>query len=217
MKKALVISVLLALPISIYIIFATAVHHFSYLPVLTENVQGLDDFQDAEGVETTYGDRVTLLCFFGKHIEKMKGNAYNLHEKIYKKHHIYKDFQIVVIAHENDREQSKQLLKELHDFTGDNTSKWHFVFGNDQQIRDLFDNLHTPYSLNEDGATPYVFIIDKEQNLRGRKENEEFLYGYETASVAAINNTLADDINIVLAEYRLKEKKERERFLKNEQ
>ena len=57
----------------------------------------------------------------------------------------------------------------------------------------------------------YVFIIDKDGRLRGREENlekkEEKIYGYDTSSVADLNNVMVDDVKVILAEYRLALKK----------
>ncbi len=58
-------------------------------------------------------------------------------------------------------------------------------------------------------ATPYVFIIDKDLNLRGRTEDEEegTKFGFNSNSVADLNNKMVDDVKIILAEYRLALKK----------
>ena len=67
--------------------------------------------------------------------------------------------------------------------------------------------------MDENLGTPYVFIIDKDRNLRGRKDDEEegTKYGFNTNSVAELNNKIEDDVNIILAEYRLALKKNNSR------
>jgi hypothetical protein len=56
-----------------------------------------------------------------------------------------------------------------------------------------------------------VYIIDKEGNLRGRDDDEDNLngrmFGYNSSSVAEINNKMVDDVKVILAEYRLALKK----------
>lgn len=207
MKKALVLFVLFALPVTIYIIFATAAHNFAHLPVLTENVYPLDNFETLNDDPISYDQGVTILCFFGDNIKGMRGNAYNLLEKAYKKNHIYTDFKIVVVAEDENQEEATQLINQLHDFTGVNMLKWKFAFGSKSEIQKLFNSMQTDLELDKNMSTPFVFIIDKEGNLRGRKdreETEESSFGYETRSIAALNNTLVDDISVLLAEYRLK-------------
>lgn len=219
MRKVFVLIVLFALPVTIYIIFGTAVHHFVHLPILTEKIDNIDQFQVArEQEDIQFEDFVSVLCFYGSDIKSLRGNAYNLHEKIYKKNYIYKDFQMIIVAEEGSEEDVESLLNELHDFTGVNLFKWKFIYGNPEQIRDLFNSLQSDITLNDRNATPYAFVIDKERNLRGRKKNakdtDKTLYGYETNSIAALNNTMVDDVSVLLAEYRFKMKREEEDFLK---
>ena len=54
-----------------------------------------------------------------------------------------------------------------------------------------------------------MFIIDKDENLRWRKDDEDegTKYGFNTTSVAELNNKMEDDVKIILAEYRLALKK----------
>lgn len=220
MKKIFIILILFALPVTIYIIFGSAVHNFVHLPTLTEKIGTLDEFSPLEGEEElTFDNYVTVLCFYGGDLKDLRGNAFNLNEKIYKDHYIYKDFQVVVLAEDGMQEQAKNLRKELEDFTGINTIKWKFGFGSDDQLQALFDNMHTNLSLNNKKATPYAFVIDKDGNLRGRKKNtkdtDKTIYGYETHSIASLNNTMVDDVNVLLAEYRFKLKKnEKDNYLK---
>ena len=84
-----------------------------------------------------------------------------------------------------------------------------FVYASESQIKEYFKGLKTDLSLDDNQATPYVFIIDKDVNLRGRKkdDNEGTKYGFNTISVAELNNKMEDDVKIVLAEYRLALKK----------
>ena len=58
-------------------------------------------------------------------------------------------------------------------------------------------------------ATPNFFIIDKDLALRGRTDDEDegIKYGFDTSSVAELNNKMVDDVKIILAEYRLALKK----------
>lgn len=211
MKKVLILFVLFALPVIVYILFASAAHNFAHLKVLTKEVPELENFQALRGDSLYFKNYNTVLCFFGKDIDQMKGNAFNLHERIYKKNAKYKDFQIIVIAKRGTQQKAQQLLDQLHNFNGENISKWKFAFGNLKDIQQLFDGLKTDVSLDQNKSTPYVFLVDREQQLRGSREEEdadrETLYGYDTRSIAALNNTLVDDVKVLLAEYRLKLKK----------
>jgi hypothetical protein len=65
--------------------------------------------------------------------------------------------------------------------------------------------LYLPLQLDQNDASPYVFIVDREGNLRGR-DDDDFV-GYDARSVADINNNMVDDVKVILAEYRMALKK----------
>ena len=84
-------------------------------------------------------------------------------------------------------------------------SKWYFLPSSQKQIQSHFQSLKTPYQLNQQYNTPYVFIIDKNLNLRGRNDDEDLeeLFGFDARSVAEISKKMIDDVKVILAEYRL--------------
>ncbi len=73
----------------------------------------------------------------------------------------------------------------------------------------MFNSLSTNLELDEQLGSHYVFIIDKDRNLRGRDEDEDegLKYGFDATSVAELNNKMEDDVKVILAEYRLALKK----------
>ena len=88
-------------------------------------------------------------------------------------------------------------------------SKWNFVYGDEAEIKRIFNSLETNLQLDAQLGTPYVFIIDKEGKLRGRTDDEDegVKYGFNAISVAELNNKMEDDVKVILAEYRLALKK----------
>ena len=116
---------------------------------------------------------------------------------------------MVTISPYGTEERTKQLLKELGVIT--DMSNWHFLFGEPEDIKALFETLKVPHNLNNDLATPYVYIIDKNASRRGRDDdpakNEVKVDGYNTSSVADLSNVMVDDVKVILAEYRLELKK----------
>lgn len=86
---------------------------------------------------------------------------------------------------------------------------YNFAYGELPEIRAIFDSLKSGYALAKDGSSDYVFIIDKEGNLRGRTDDEDLgtLFGFNASDYAEINNKMSDDIKVILAEYRLELKK----------
>ncbi|WP_109435585.1 hypothetical protein [Aquimarina sp. AU119] len=209
MKKFLVLGVLFVLPLVAYLFFASGVHNFAKLPVLNKSVGNLKNFEALSGEEINFQDKITVLGFFGKNIYNKQGNAFNLNQKIYKKNYGFQDFQFVVALPYGSENAARELLEELSNIT--NVSEWKFVFGTEESIKSLFKSLNTPHQLDENLSTRYVYIIDKNGDLRGRdgqlKENESKVYGYDASSVADLSNVMVDDIKVILAEYRLALKK----------
>jgi hypothetical protein len=203
MKKTFVLVVLFVFPLVAYLFFASGVNRFGRLPVLTEGIESLEDIAPAE----TFKDNITILGFLGSDLDHKKGNAFNLNQKIYKPFYEFRDFQMVMLVPEGSEDRVTELKKELGALA--DIRKWHFVFGSPTQIQSLFRSLKTNLSLDANLSTPMVFIVDKDQNLRGRNndEDEGTKYGFDTTSVAELNNKMEDDVKIILAEYRLALKK----------
>jgi hypothetical protein len=203
MKKTFVLVVLFVLPIVAYLFFATGVNQFGRLPVLTSNV---GDISMGDGKKVLAG-KISILGFPGGDLEVKKGNAFNLNQKIYKRFYEFRDFQIVMVLPYGTEAKVEDLKGELGSFT--DIRNWKFIFSGENEIKSLFDSLGTDLTLDRNLGTPYVFIIDKEGNLRGRNddEDEQVKYGFNTISVADLNNKMVDDVKIILAEYRLALKK----------
>lgn len=203
MKKTVVLVVLFVFPLVAYLFFASGVNNFGRLPVLTEKIPDVPTMD--EGV--TLDDKITILGFLGNKLDSMKGNAFNLNQKIYKRFGEFNDFQVVMVVPKGNEERANALKEELGQLS--NVDKWHFGFGEEAQIKSFFKDLKTNIDLDGSLSTPYVFIIDKERRLRGREDDEDegLKYGFDTSSVAELNNKMEDDVKIILAEYRLALKK----------
>ena len=205
MKKTFVLVVLFVLPLVVYMFFASGVTHFGKLPVLAGPVHDLSGFDTRVQLQ----DRITILGFLGSGVAEKKGNVFNLNQKIYKPFYEFHDFQMVMLVPEGTQAAVEEVQKELSGFT--DTRNWRFVYGSEADIRGFFESLQTDLSLDPTGATPYVFIIDKDRMLRGRTQDEEegTKFGFDATSVADLNNKMKDDVKIILAEYRLALKKNR--------
>ena len=201
MKKYLVLGILFLLPITAYIFFASGINNFASLPVLTEGVSELDAFKTLEGKPVQLKDKITILGFFGEDLEVHRAYAYNLAHKIYKKNHEFSDFQFVILLPEGTEGQAKMIDTKLQQIA--DTSAWLFAFGTPEAINEVFNSLESNFSLDEKLSTPYVFLIDKERNLRGRDDDDEgLIYGFDSSTIAEINNKMSDDVKVLLAEYR---------------
>ncbi|MBR9853768.1 MAG: hypothetical protein GYB37_04210 [Algicola sp.] len=203
MKKKIVLAVLFVLPVVVYLFFASGVNNFGRLPILSENVSDVAVFDPS----VTFKDKITILGFLGDNVSAKQGNAFNLNQKIYKRFGEFNDFQMVMVVPEGNKEQVEALKSELGKLS--DIDKWHFAFGNEDEIKSLFKTLQSNITLDDHLFTPNVFIIDKDLTLRGRTDDEDegVKYGFDTSSVAELNNKMVDDVKIILAEYRLALKK----------
>jgi hypothetical protein len=210
-KKYSVLGILFLLPITVYLFFASGVNNFGKLPILTENVSEISELKDLHGTSVQLSNHITILGFFGTDVESKKANAFNLAHKIYKKYYQFKDFQFVILIDENQRIQAFDLINKLSEI--ENPKNWKFVIADSEASQEIFYSLNTTYLLDENNSSPYVFVIDYERSLRGRRDDKEsgVLYGFDARDYSIINNKMDDDIKVILAEYRLALRKNKDK------
>jgi len=202
-NKKIVLGILFIFPLLVYLFFASGKNNFAKLPVLTSGVSEIRDLDSSSTIQ--FKDKITILGYWGGSLEEKKAEALNLNEKIYKRFYEFEDFQFVFLVNEAYGTQVEQLKNALKEGVGTDLSKWNFVTLTQETMRTHFNSLQTPLKLNEVASTPYVFIIDKDANLRGRNDDEDqgIVYGFDARSVAQINKKMIDDVKVILAEYRL--------------
>ncbi|MEL0185732.1 MAG: hypothetical protein VW864_00110 [Flavobacteriaceae bacterium] len=202
MKKYLVLIVLFVLPLVAYLFFASGINNFAKLPVLTENIEELELITKKD-----FNNKISILLFLGNDIENREGDALNLNQKIYKRFYQFKDFQFISISPLGNENKSKLLKEKLSSGTNTDMKNWSFIHLDKNKINELFSSLNTNLELDENLSSPYAYIIDKFSSLRGRDDSDGIKFGYDSRSVADINNNMLDDVKIILAEYRLALKK----------
>ncbi len=202
MRKYFVLTILFVLPLVVYLFFASGINHFAKLPVLTKNIKDISDIS-TESLK----DKITILGFFGKNIEERYGDAGNLNQEIYKRFNEFKDFQFLMIQPKGTEDLFKELLQEMNRLTETNFQNWKFVSLSDEDLISVFNSLETDINLDFNLGTSYVFIVDRNGNLRGRDDKEGVKFGYDSRFVADINNNMVDDVKVILAEYRMALKK----------
>ena len=202
MKKYLVLIVLFVLPLVAYLFFASGINNFAKLPVLTENIEELELITKKE-----FNNKISILLFLGNNIENREGDALNLNQKIYKRFYQFKDFQFISISPLGNENKSKLLKEKLSSGTNTDMKNWSFIHLDEDKINELFSSLNTNLELDQNLSSPYAYIIDKFSSLRGRDDSDGIKFGYDSRSVADINNNMLDDVKIILAEYRLALKK----------
>lgn len=203
LNKKLVLGILFIFPLLVYLFFASGKNNFAKLPILTRGIAEISSIDSLTALQLE--DRITVLGYWGGSLASKKAEALNLNEKIYKRFYEFQDFQFVFLVNQEYDEEVNQLKKALKEGVGTDLRKWNFISLSKEQMQQHFKTLKVPLELNGAGSTPYVFIIDKARNLRGRDDDEEegILYGFDARSVAQINKKMIDDIKVILAEYRL--------------
>ncbi len=212
MKKAIVVIFLFVLPILAYLFFASGVNSFSKLPTITEHVAELPDWESLDTEPVKLQDKITVLGFMGTEVLKNKSNAFNLNQLIYTKNKMFLDFQIVMVVPTEAKQQVEELIHEFEWAKLESFSGWRFIFAPEEEIKNYYESLGLINHLDQHTGTPYVYILDKERNLRGRKGMnnkgvEEYKEGYSTISPAELKNEMEDDFKIILYEYRAAFKK----------
>ena len=200
MKKYIVLAILFVFPLAVYLFFASGVNHFAKLPVLTQGIEEVAQYSEYQ-----FKDRISILSFFGNNLEDKKTLALNLNQMIYKRFYQFEDFQFLIALPEGTEVAAEQLKAEIAGVTGTDMSRWNVLFIPEDQLQGLFGSLYLPLNLDQNLSSPYVFIVDRDGNLRGR-DDDDFV-GYDARSAADINNNMVDDVKVILAEYRLALKK----------
>ncbi len=190
------------LPLVAYLFFASGINNFAKLPVLTPNVVNLEEI-----TKQVFNNKITILTFLGDDIGIREGDALNLNQKIYKRFYQFNDFQLISISPFGSEQNTSLLKDKLSSGTNTDMVNWSFIHLSIQDINKLFLSLETNLKLDEYMGSPYAFIIDKYSSLRGRDDSDGIKFGYDSRSVADINNNMLDDVKIILAEYRLALKK----------
>ena len=218
MKNKLVLILLLALPIVIYMIFASATHNQLFLPTISKGNADLPAWNSLKDEKVSLKNKITVLGFIGSNIKANQGNIFNLNQKIYDKYVGFKDFQVVLVAQDGSQKQVTELMEKLAAFT-ENMTGYKIVFASPNEIQTFYDSFHLKGKLNADLSTSEVIILDKDINHRGRKGKnkagkEEYRESYNTTSAADLHNEMTDDVKILLREYRLalKRNKNKENF-----
>ena len=209
LKKYFVLGILFIFPIVVYLFFASGINNFAKLPVLQKNILEISEWETLSGKNVQLENNISIIGFWGDDLDFRKLDAFNLNQKIYKRFYKFKDLQFLMVVLNGNQAKVAEIIDELKKGSSEDMSKWKFVLGDEIKIKELFSSFGSDLELNKKLSTPFVFIVDKDKNLRGRDDDNDMgtLYGYNSSSVAELTKKMTDDIKIILAEYRLALKK----------
>ncbi|NVJ88021.1 MAG: hypothetical protein HWD82_01070 [Flavobacteriaceae bacterium] len=198
-KKRVVLFLLFIFPLICFLILSTGENNFKKLPILTEGVYNLEETLN----KPVFNNKVSIICFLGEDVEALKTGIFNLNEKIYKKFLDYNDFQVIGIYPNKNQSNIDELKETVSKYT-QNMQKWKFLALDDNTINAFYKSLCVKDSLTNLGIAK-AFILDKNLNLRGRINDEDFadgrLEGYNLNSVSELKSKMKDDINVLFYEY----------------
>ena len=208
LKKYLILGFLFFFPIFVYVFLSTGINNFAKLPILTETVMDIENIE-GNSAKVSFKNKISVVAFWGGDVNNKKSEALNLNQKIYKRFYEFQDFQFVLLHDKSDNEAIEDLKSDLVSGVGTDLKNWNFISTTQSNIKMIFDSFKTNIDLDNSFSTPYVFIVDRNLSLRGRDDDEDIgmLFGFNSQSVAEINNKMVDDVKIILAEYRLALKK----------
>lgn len=193
------------LPIVAYLFFASGVNSFTKLPTITPKVADFGNWKSLRGDVVRLDGKITVLGFSGTNLLANRGNLFNLNQKIYQRYHTFKDLQFVMLCPLGTEKDAQAVLDALKAFT--DVKQWNFVFATPEEITNFYKQMQLKSQLDSNYGTSNVFIFDKERNLRGRKDKEEYKEGYNTFHPAELSNEMLDDFKILLYEYKAALKK----------
>ena len=219
-KKAgryLVLGILFFLPVTFLLFLYPATHNYTPLDIVNESVLELDQFNSNSEEKILLKNHITVLGFLGKHPMENAIAASNLKELVYDNFKGFKKFQIVIIVPTGTEVEVEKLKSEINSY--EDLRFWHFVFGEPDTVKMVFNSLKSKTNLNESLSTNQVFIIDKDLNQRGRLDDRTdnevskkipvyILSTYDCIEVAEVKNKMSDDLRILFTEYRQKRKGE---------
>lgn len=207
-KKYSVLVVLFVLPLVAYLFFSRGVNNFVKLPTIEEKIISNIELLDPVTNDTfTLDGKINLVMFFGNDVATKKVAAMNLKEKVYDKNRGFNDFQVVTLFLPGQLDEIYKFIYDI-ELTSD-ISAWRFAEVDEAFMLNLFAKIEDTNSLDIKHASNFVYIFDKNGNLRGRPNDEDYglMKGYNMAKIADLNNKMVDDVKVILAEYRLELKR----------
>lgn len=216
-SRYVVLGILFFLPVIFLLFLYPATHNYKPLDIVNQGVIDLDRFTSISEDKILLKDHITVLGFLGKNPIINSIAASNLKELVYDKFKGFKKFQIVILMPIGTELSVDKLKAEISSY--EDLRFWHFVFGEEIDILNVFNSLKSKVNINLDLSTNHVFVIDKDLNQRGRiddrtdKEIEKKkltygLYSFDCIEVAQVKNKMSDDLRVLFTEYRQKRKGE---------
>ena len=159
-SRYVVLGILFFLPVTFLLFLYPATHNYTPLDIINEDVLDINVFSSDSNEDIILKDHITVLGFLGNNPAQNSTVALNLKELVYDKFKGFKRFQIVIIVPKGNEEEAKKLKSDISSYQ--DLRFWHFVFGESNDIHNVYNSLKSKTGLNQDLATNSVFVVDKE-------------------------------------------------------
>lgn len=190
-------------------------HNYNPLDIVNQNSSDLDFFTTKSKEVIELKGNITVLGFLGTNPMDHEVAVSNIKELVYDKFKGFKRFQIVFVLPNGAEEEAEKLQNKINSY--EDVRFWFYVFGQPNEIQNLYGNLKSNSNLKSDLSTEDIFIIDQDLNQRGRlddrdkrelKSNKPIypLYSYNCIDIGSIKNKMSDDLRVLFTEYRQKRK-----------
>ncbi len=216
LKNKTILGILFILPVIFLLFLYPSTNNYNPLETVQSEIKELTNFTSDGDLEIKLEGNITLLGFLGRNPASKALPALNLKELIYDKFKGFKKFQVIMLVPIGSEDEVKQLEKELYQY--ENLKYWHFAYGNQEEILNVFNSLNSDFTLDNNLGADNIFIVDKERNQRGRKDDRDKnekeknaavypLLSYNCIEVAELKNKMAsEDMRVLFTEYRQKRK-----------
>lgn len=185
------------------------------MDIVNQNISDLDLFTSQSKETIKLKGNITVLGFLGTNPLDHEVAVSNIKELVYDKFKGFKRFQIVFVLPNGAQDDAEKLQNKINSY--EDVKFWYYVFGQPNDIQNLYSKLKSNISMSSDLSTEDIFIIDQDLHQRGRlddrdkrelKSNKPIypLYSYNCIDIRSIKNKMSDDLRVLFTEYRQKRK-----------
>ena len=164
LKNKTILGILFILPVIFLLFLYPSTNNYNPLETVQSDIMELTGFTSSSNTEIKLEGNITLLGFLGRNPASKALPALNLKELIYDKFKGFKKFQVIMLVPIGSEDEVKQLEKELYQY--ENLKYWHFAYGNQEEILNVFNSLNSDFTLDNNLGADNIFIVDKERNQR---------------------------------------------------
>lgn len=216
MKKKIILILLFIGPLGFFIFLSLGDVNFKPCETFKTDIAEIADFKKDT---TSFKNNINIITFLGTKPLSKETQLFNLNEVVFKKLDKYKKFQMISVYTDKNNAEIKAIKEKLAQSAGDKFFKWKFIYLDSTETATLYNSLKTIEKLDSNMSSNQAFIIDKNNNQRGRTDDDkigEDVFAYDMSSVNDLKNKLLTDTENVFYEQEVSTTSRKERLGKDE-